>query len=519
MQRQLIWAAGAGVVIVIALFAVARFFDRTPGIRLGESAPKIALALSGGGYRATLHGLAALRALHELGRLEDVEIVSVVSGGSIAGAFYVYHRERYGDDFSFDRFENELLTAVSEVEVPRTVLATEVLTTGAEATKTLIDCGKAEFRRFFGGGNSFLDWVKAPNRFRDLLVECAGKINLTIKETVSLRRAIKDFAGAGCEPGGGDVVARVASCAARPAASLGTSLTSMLLTGALGADVENEMQRTFCSLREELCLTEGRSWHDRPPVSRPESGHPFAELLNIALFKPWLEDQGAVRVSSLSRGPTLLVNASFNSDGDLWTATQSGSGSRSPREGSPSTGWRESDTGDGPGLADAVAASTCHPLFCSPIEVPWLTDTGSGKETLIDGGVYDNLGVEAVLTHLAASGARPDLLLIADARRPFTDVEANPSRVGTILRSQDMLILQKSEATLEKVRTQWKGRCGLVYVSLADSGSPATSLGRLPTDLRPVQDAREKLLQAVAAFHGAMAANPCISAPRTKEAT
>jgi len=50
--------------------------------------PKIGLALSGGGSRAIAFHLGCLRALHDLGLLEKVRVISTVSGGSVIGALY-----------------------------------------------------------------------------------------------------------------------------------------------------------------------------------------------------------------------------------------------------------------------------------------------------------------------------------------------------------------------------------------------------------------------------------------------
>jgi NTE family protein len=52
------------------------------------SEPKIALALSGGGARAMAFHLGCLRALHDLGILDRVRVLSTVSGGSVIGALY-----------------------------------------------------------------------------------------------------------------------------------------------------------------------------------------------------------------------------------------------------------------------------------------------------------------------------------------------------------------------------------------------------------------------------------------------
>ena len=60
---------------------------------------KIGLALSGGGYRAAAFHLGTLKALHQLGVLEQTDVISSVSGGSIVAASYMLH------DKSFDDFE------------------------------------------------------------------------------------------------------------------------------------------------------------------------------------------------------------------------------------------------------------------------------------------------------------------------------------------------------------------------------------------------------------------------------
>jgi predicted acylesterase/phospholipase RssA len=57
-------------------------------------AHRIGLALSGGGFRASLFHLGVIRRLEELGIMEDVSIVSAVSGGSIVAAFYLCEMEK-----------------------------------------------------------------------------------------------------------------------------------------------------------------------------------------------------------------------------------------------------------------------------------------------------------------------------------------------------------------------------------------------------------------------------------------
>ncbi|UCF77214.1 MAG: patatin-like phospholipase family protein, partial [Betaproteobacteria bacterium] len=48
---------------------------------------RIGLALSGGGFRAAAFHLGVFKKLKALGLLENISLLSCVSGGSIAGAF------------------------------------------------------------------------------------------------------------------------------------------------------------------------------------------------------------------------------------------------------------------------------------------------------------------------------------------------------------------------------------------------------------------------------------------------
>ncbi|MES9937194.1 MAG: patatin-like phospholipase family protein [Sedimenticola sp.] len=76
---------------------------------------RIGLALSGGGFRAAAFHLGVFRKLKELGLLWKLDLLTCVSGGSIAGSFLACH---WGDDDALDQLENYLRTtsiAVSSV--------------------------------------------------------------------------------------------------------------------------------------------------------------------------------------------------------------------------------------------------------------------------------------------------------------------------------------------------------------------------------------------------------------------
>jgi predicted acylesterase/phospholipase RssA len=52
--------------------------------------PRLGLALSGGGFRATAFGLGCLRALHDRDLIQHVRVVSGISGGSLLTAMWAY---------------------------------------------------------------------------------------------------------------------------------------------------------------------------------------------------------------------------------------------------------------------------------------------------------------------------------------------------------------------------------------------------------------------------------------------
>lgn len=69
---------------------------------------KIALCLSGGGFRASLFHVGVLRRLHELDLVKQIDSISAVSGGAVAAAAFKQHVD---NSFIFDRdgFERRLL--------------------------------------------------------------------------------------------------------------------------------------------------------------------------------------------------------------------------------------------------------------------------------------------------------------------------------------------------------------------------------------------------------------------------
>src|SRR5438132_4987206 len=74
---------------------------------------KLGLALSGGGFRASLYHLGLIRFLRDAGILPKVTHITSVSGGSILAAHLVLNWDRYnGSPNDFDAAASEVLSFV-----------------------------------------------------------------------------------------------------------------------------------------------------------------------------------------------------------------------------------------------------------------------------------------------------------------------------------------------------------------------------------------------------------------------
>ena len=83
--------------------------------RSGCMPQRIGLALSGGGFRATLFHLGVVRLLNETGQLSEVKRIGAVSGGSILAAHLVLHWEQYaGSKEDFDKAAQEIIQFVQK---------------------------------------------------------------------------------------------------------------------------------------------------------------------------------------------------------------------------------------------------------------------------------------------------------------------------------------------------------------------------------------------------------------------
>lgn len=78
------------------------------------TAPRIGLALSGGGFRAICFGLGCLRALHDQDLLRRISVVSGISGGGVLAALYAYGPADFSE---FDALVVEQLTRGLQLEI------------------------------------------------------------------------------------------------------------------------------------------------------------------------------------------------------------------------------------------------------------------------------------------------------------------------------------------------------------------------------------------------------------------
>lgn len=77
---------------------------------------RIGLSLSGGGYRATAFHLGTLRKLHQMNILDKIGVMSTISGGSIAGAYYCLNKNDYVS------FEQSLYYGLQQKNIIRRLL-------------------------------------------------------------------------------------------------------------------------------------------------------------------------------------------------------------------------------------------------------------------------------------------------------------------------------------------------------------------------------------------------------------
>lgn len=148
----------------------------------------IGLALSGGGSRAIAFHLGCLRALHELGILPKVKVISTVSGGSVIGALYA------AADGSFPEFEAKVRSMLERGLAGPTVKTAFLTIEGAKALLCAAVTGSVNLIFHALSWTLWTIGLIAPHRHRQRfrIAHWHPPVRRFASRTTILRRAIHD---------------------------------------------------------------------------------------------------------------------------------------------------------------------------------------------------------------------------------------------------------------------------------------------------------------------------------------
>jgi len=142
---------------------------RKPASRRG-----VGLALSGGGSRAIAFHLGCLRALHDRSVLEQLDVVSAVSGGSVIAALYMYLNQ------PFEVFEStviELLRKGLQRQIIRELLLSGLV--AETLVTTLVAGGAALGARSLGTDPPLRRWKSRTHALERALLRALGPLRLS----------------------------------------------------------------------------------------------------------------------------------------------------------------------------------------------------------------------------------------------------------------------------------------------------------------------------------------------------
>jgi integrative and conjugative element protein (TIGR02256 family) len=138
------------------------------------SSRNVGLALSGGGSRAIAFHLGCLRALHDRGILDRIQVISAVSGGSVIAALYAYSEGPFPD---FEKavvnlLKNGIQSAIVRRLINPVVAGKMIGTTALASSAALGADGARQLASFLSGAlgargpkaASFIDKIQPPFR-------------------------------------------------------------------------------------------------------------------------------------------------------------------------------------------------------------------------------------------------------------------------------------------------------------------------------------------------------------------
>lgn len=354
---------------------------------------KLGLALSGGGFRASLFHIGVLARLAELGLLWQVQILSTVSGGSIIGAYYylkvkeLLEGGRTGPDGRpVPPSPQAYIDIVAEIEVDfLRAVQTNI------RTQTLLDPIK-------NGRMAFSDDYSRSDRIAELYQQ---HFYTPLWTGADRRVLLKDLK---IRPGGQDVTSVEAYNAA------------------------NEFKIPVLTLNATT-LNTGHAWRFTASYVGEFPRH-----------DPTLD--------------TTVALGCFRFDGARSAPDAPGAEALKKRQ----------DKLDSLTLADAVAASACVPGIFTPLAIHDLCWNSRGEEIvveLVDGGVFDNQGVDALLE--LPAGQKPCTHVIcSDASGQIEDLRAPASRAIAVAgRAQDVLMTRVREEVFRGLNADERAANGL----------------------------------------------------------
>ncbi len=369
--------------------ALAKFFEDGPEMAFSCWRGRVGLALSGGGFRASLYHLGVLARLAEMDVLRAVEVISTVSGGSIIGTHYYLALQ-------------DLLTTRNDTDIKREDYVSLVLEVQSQ----------------------FLKAVQKNIRTR-ALSNLWCNLKMLIPRIFGTRAYTRSH-------------------------RIGELFESMLYDQQ-PKNTDKESHRTMSSL-----LIKPHECDEKMPF-KPK-------------FSNWRRR---------AKVPIILINATALNTGNNWLFTASWMGVPPGLLGNEvdcNARYRRLYYHQAPleelkhyRLGHAVAASACVPALFEPLEIRGLYPGHTVR--LVDGGVYDNQGIQGLLDESCT------FILGSDASGQMKD-EPSPSNniLGVTLRSTSILQDRVRESQYQDVagRNQNNALDGLFFVHLKKGLKPAS---------------------------------------------
>ena len=390
---------------------------------------KLGLALSGGGFRASLFHIGVLARMAELDLLRHVRVLSTVSGGSIIGAYYYLK--------------------VKELLEGRRVVGGVAVAPTQRAYIEIVEEIEQEF----------LQEVQTNIRTQALL-DPLRNVEMLLSDDYSSSDRMAElydehfyrrFAG----PSGASLKL--------------TDLKIQPPSAAPGFNVKTYNDQNAYKIPvltiNSTSLNTGHRWV-----------FTSSWIGEADLPAPSIDTNVTLKFLQLN-GTYAYFNASGGAKNSKWAP---------PAPTQPLESLRQSKLGQ-LSLADAVAASACVPAIFTPLSIHDLYWNSSQEEIvveLVDGGVFDNQGLDALFeascTHMICSDASGQL---EDSRTPASDI------VPVARRSNDILMTRVRSACYAKLCTT--GSVTFAFFHLRDKfpGNPGNGFPAIPG---PVDRANSK---------------------------